>query len=68
MNSRVSLSILAAFTGAALMYVVITFFNLPVETSHTLVTRVLVLFGILCVAAGWLMIFRRRPAQKPAGE
>ena len=50
------------------MYVVITFFNLPVETSHTLVTRVLVLFGILCVAAGWLMIFRRRPAQKPAGE
>ena len=61
MNSRVSLSILAAVTGAALMYLFITFFNIPTETEHTVITRVLVLVGIACVFAGWFIVFRRRP-------
>ncbi len=64
MNSRVSLSILAAVTGAALMYVFITFFNIPIETEHTMLTRIAVLVGLGCVAAGWVKIYWRRPSPR----
>ena len=59
MSSRVSLSLLAALTGAALMYIVITFFNLPVHTDHTPYTRIAVLVACILVFWGWVSIFRR---------
>ena len=61
-NSRMSLSILAAVTGAALMYVFIAFFNIPIETEHTTFTRIVVLVGLACIAAGWVKIYWRRPS------
>ena len=68
MNSRMMLSILAAVTGAALMYIFITFFNIPIKTDHTAVTRILVLVGLACVAAGWVKIYWRRPKPKSSGR
>jgi hypothetical protein len=59
--SRVSLSLLAFFTGAGLAYVFITFFNIPVHTEHTPFTRIGVLLAVALVVIGWFRIFRRRP-------
>lgn len=58
-SSRVSLSLLAGITGAALTYIAITFFNLPVHTDHTPYTRITVLVALVFVFWGWVSIFRR---------
>ncbi len=68
MSSRVSLSIIAAITGAALMYSFITFFNIPVHTEHTLYSRIAVIVALILVAIGWLSIFLRRPQQGQPGQ
>ncbi len=68
MSSRLSLSIIAAITGAALMYLFITFFNIPVHTEHTLYSRIAVIVALILVAVGWLSIFRRQPQQGQPGQ
>ena len=64
LQSQVPLSIIAAVTGATLMYMLITFFNIPIETEHTTFTRIGVLVGIACIVACWVKIYWHRPKSR----
>ena len=66
MSSRVSLSILAFVVGAALMLVALSFFSIAIQTQHTLVTLLALVVAAVCVVAGWVRIFRRRPQARQA--
>lgn len=65
MNSRVSLSILAALTGAILMYLLVSVKILPmIEGQHNIVSIAIIMVGLICIGTGWTRIFRRRPGPR----
>lgn len=68
LESWVPLSILAALTGATLMGVLITFFNISIETEHTTFTRIGVLVGLACIAASWVKIYWHRSNPRGFGQ
>ena len=63
MPSRMSLSILAAFFGAAIFYFLVYYHVLPVaQNKSNPITDIIVAICGIAVAVGWIRIFRRRPA------
>lgn len=64
MTNRIPLAIIAAVTGAALMYVLIASFNVLVLSEHAYYSRIGVIAALLVLAVGWMKIYRSRPAHR----
>lgn len=68
MGSRANLSLLAALSGAALMYAVLSFLGGMPGTTHTGATTAIILLILACICIGWVRIFSRRPNPRAGDE
>jgi FtsH-binding integral membrane protein len=56
-----TLSILACFTGAAFMYGLLSLAGGAPDSDFSGTAAIIVILGLVCMAAGWIRIFMRRP-------
>ena len=64
MTNRIPLTVIAALTGAAMMYVLVASFNVLILSEHAYYSRIGVVAALVVLVVGWMKIYRSRPAHR----